>query len=45
MHLFNIQQRYIFGVQKLTDMVPTKKIFRAFPPGGLGSETITWWED
>ena len=35
----------IFTVQKLTDMVPTTKIFRAMPPGGLGSgEEATWWE-
>jgi hypothetical protein len=37
----------IFTVQKLTDMVPTTKIFRSLPPGGLGSggdEAATWWE-
>ncbi len=36
---------YIFTVQKLTDMVPAKKIFRAFPPGGITVDTTTWWED
>jgi hypothetical protein len=46
MHLDAKYSLHIFTVQKLTDMVPTTKIFRAFPPGGLGSgdEAATWWE-
>ena len=37
----------IFTVQKLTDMVPTNKDFRSFPPGGLRppSDELIWWED
>jgi hypothetical protein len=43
--LLSKNQRRIFTLQKLTDMVPTNKIYRSMPPGGLGIDTITWWED
>lgn len=39
--LLSKEQGAIFTVQKLTDMVSTKKIFRAIPP--VGDEPI-WWE-
>jgi hypothetical protein len=46
-HFFNWlhkeNQPYIFVVQKLTDMVPTKNIYRAWPPVGDGTEA--GWED
>ena len=46
-HLVYRKVGLIFTIQKLTDMVPTNKIFRAMPPGGLGTgtEVIAWWED
>jgi hypothetical protein len=43
-HLHRLQKEilpHIFVTQKLTDMVPTKNIYRAFPPVGDGTE-VGW---